>query len=228
MRHNIAKKVISAMLSGVLMLSLAGCGKAAKLPETVVNTSLVVEKDGKVVSYLVNTFDKDFYSLDGLTQMVQEEAEEFNAAHGDAAAPPMAVKTVQMLGDGATVQVVQEFTDTESYADYNEQELFYGTRVEALAEGISVDLGLVSAADGTPAEEQKLNKALDKMVQEVLSRVENSQERILAISHCNCPERAKMVKEKLEREAQFKEIIVLDTRGISTMYANDGGVIIAV
>lgn len=162
MRHNITKKVISAMLSGVLMLSLAGCGKAAKLPETVVNTSLVVEKNGKVVSYLVNTFDKDFYSLDGLTQMVQEEAEEFNAAHGDAAEPPMAVKTVQMLEEGATVQVVQEFADTESYADYNEQELFYGTRVEALAEGISVDLGLVSAADGTPAEEQKLNKALDK------------------------------------------------------------------
>ena len=151
MRHNITKKVISAMLSGVLMLSLAGCGKAAKLPETVVNTSLVVEKDGKVVSYLVNTFDKDFYSLDGLTQMVQ-----------DAAEPPMAVKTVQMLEEGATVQVVQEFADTESYADYNEQELFYGTRVEALAEGISVGLGLVSAADGTPAEEQKLNKALDK------------------------------------------------------------------
>ena len=74
------------------MLSLTGCGKAAKLPETVENTSLVVEKNGKVVSYLVNTFDKDFYSLDGLTQMVQEEAEEFNAAHGDAAEPPMAVK----------------------------------------------------------------------------------------------------------------------------------------
>jgi hypothetical protein len=28
MRHNITKKVISAMLSGVLMLSLAGCGKS--------------------------------------------------------------------------------------------------------------------------------------------------------------------------------------------------------
>ena len=104
MRHDITKKVISAMLSGVLMLSLAGCGKAAKLPETVVNTSLVVEKNGKVVSYLVNTFDKDFYSLDGLTQMVQEEAEEFNAAHGDAAEPPMAVKTVQMLEEGDTLK----------------------------------------------------------------------------------------------------------------------------
>ena len=34
MRHNITKKVISAMLSGALMLSLAGCGKAAKLPSS--------------------------------------------------------------------------------------------------------------------------------------------------------------------------------------------------
>ena len=127
MRHNITKKVISAMLSGVLMLSLAGCGKAAKLPETVVNTSLVVEKDGKVVSYLVNTFDKDFYSLDGLTQMVEEEAEEFNATHTEATENPMNVKTVQVLGDGVMVQVVQEFADTDSYAEYNEQDLFYGT-----------------------------------------------------------------------------------------------------
>ena len=126
MRHDITKKVISAMLSGVLMLSLAGCGKAAKLPETVVNTSLVVEKDGKVVSYLVNTFDKDFYSLDGLTQMVEEEAEEFNATHTEATENPMNVKTVQVLGDGVMVQVVQEFADTDSYAEYNEQDLFYG------------------------------------------------------------------------------------------------------
>ena len=162
MRQNRIKKFLTAGLSGLLILSLTGCGQAAKLPETVENTSLVVEKDGKVTSYLVNTFDKDFYNLDGLTQMVEEEAEEFNATHTEATENPMNVKTVQMLEEGDTVQVVQEFADTESYADYNEQELFYGTRVEALAEGISVDLGLVSAADGTPAEEQKLNKALDK------------------------------------------------------------------
>ena len=55
MRHNITKKVISAMLSGVLMLSLAGCGKAAKLPETVVNTSLVVEKNGNRVCVKVGS-----------------------------------------------------------------------------------------------------------------------------------------------------------------------------
>ena len=162
MRQNRIKKFLAAGLSGLLILSLTGCGQAAKLPETVVNTSLVVEKDGKVTSYLVNTFDKEFYNLDGLTQMVEEEAEEFNAAHTEVTENPLTVKTVQALEGGSMVQVVQEFADTDSYAEYNEQELFYGTRVEALAEGISVDLGLVSAADGTPAEEQKLNKALEK------------------------------------------------------------------
>ena len=139
MRQNRIKKFLTAGLSGLLILSLTGCGQAAKLPETVENTSLVVEKDGKVTSYLVNTFDKDFYNLDGLTQMVEEEAEEFNATHTEATENPMNVKTVQALGDGALVQVVQEFADTDSYAEYNEQDLFYGTRVEALAQGLTVN-----------------------------------------------------------------------------------------
>ncbi len=162
MRQSRIKKFLAAGLSALLVLSLGGCGQAAKLPETVVNTSLVVDKDGRVTSYLVNTFDKDFYSLDGLKEMVQSEADAFNIAHTQATEDPLTVKAVQSVGDGATVQVVQEFTDTKAYAEYNEQDLFYGTRVEALAAGISVNLDLVNAADGTPADQAKLEKALEK------------------------------------------------------------------
>ena len=162
MRQSRIKKFLAAGLSALLVLSLGGCGQAAKLPETVVNTSLVVDKDGRVTSYLVNTFDKDFYSLDGLKEMVQSEADAFNIAHAQATEDPLTVKAVQSVGDGATVQVVQEFTDTKAYAEYNEQDLFYGTRVEALAAGISVNLDLVNAADGTPADQAKLEKALEK------------------------------------------------------------------
>ena len=162
MRQNRIKKFLAAGLSGLLVLSLGGCGQAAKLPSEVINTSLVVEKDGKVTSYLVNTFDKDFYTLDGLEEMVREEADEFNSTHGDGSEDPMTVVSVQTLGDGATVQVVQDFDSADSYAEYNEQDLFYGTRVEALSQGISVDLGLVDAANGTPADSGKLNKALEK------------------------------------------------------------------
>ena len=144
-------------------MSLSGCGQTAKLPEEVVNTSLVVEKDGKVISYLVNTFDKDFYSLDGLEEMVKEEAQEFNATHTtETSEEAMTVKSVQTLADGAMVQVVQEFDSAASYAEYNEQDLFYGTRVEALAQGNPVNMELVNASDGTPADADKLEKALEK------------------------------------------------------------------
>ena len=67
-----------------------------------------------------------------------------------------------------------------------------------------------------------------KEIQDVIAKTKNSENRVLAISHCNCPERAKAVKEKIEKIAKFKKIIVTDTAGVSTMYANDGGVIIAV
>lgn len=162
MRQNRIKKCLTTVLSGILVLSLSGCGQTAKLPEEVVNTSLVVEKDGKVISYLVNTFDKEFYSLDGLEEMVKNEAEEFNAAHTDTPEEALSVKTVQALGDGAVVQVVQEFDSTDSYAEYNGQDLFYGTRVEALAQGNPVNKELVNAADGTPADPDKLEKTLEK------------------------------------------------------------------
>ena len=36
------------------------------------------------------------------------------------------------------------------------------------------------------------------------------------------------MREKIEKLAKFKDIIVVDTAGVSTMYANDGGVIVAV
>lgn len=163
MRHNMKKKFFAAVLACTLVpVSLSGCGKAAKLPDTVVNTSLVVDKDGRVTSYLVDTFDKDFYSLDGLKEMVQSEADAFNIAHTDASEDPLVVKAVQSVGEGATVQVVEEFTDTKVYEEYTEKDLFYGTRVEALADGISVNLDLVNAEDGTPADQEKLEKALEK------------------------------------------------------------------
>ena len=73
-----------------------------------------------------------------------------------------------------------------------------------------------------------MKKALTKMVDSVISTTKDCENRILAISHCNCPERAEYVKECIEKIATFKEIFIVNTAGVSSMYANDGGVIIAV
>lgn len=73
-----------------------------------------------------------------------------------------------------------------------------------------------------------VNKALVKMVDRVAEEIVNPQEKTLGIAHCNCPERAQMVKEMILKKIPIKDIIILDTRGVSSMYANDGGIIIAV
>ena len=73
-----------------------------------------------------------------------------------------------------------------------------------------------------------MKRALTKMVEDVVAATKDCEHRILAISHCNCPERAQYVKACLEKLARFKKIVIVDTAGISSMYANDGGIIIAV
>ncbi len=47
------------------------------------------------------------------------------------------------------------------------------------------------------------------------------------ISHCNCLERAFALKDALLAKAAFDEVLVTETGGISTVYANDGGVVLA-
>ena len=72
-----------------------------------------------------------------------------------------------------------------------------------------------------------INKALMKMVDAVVNDAQHVETKTLAVSHCNCPERAKMVKEALLSRLAVKDVFVLDTQGVSSMYANDGGIIIA-
>ncbi len=73
-----------------------------------------------------------------------------------------------------------------------------------------------------------INKALVKMVQHIVDKTLNSEKKVLAISHCNCVERAMLLKNAIQEKLPVKKIVVLDTAGVSSMYANDGGVIVVV
>jgi DegV family protein with EDD domain len=72
-----------------------------------------------------------------------------------------------------------------------------------------------------------MKKALSKMVNHIGNTVIHPTEKILAISHCNCLERAQWVKVEIEKKYAFKDIIIIDTAGVGSMYANDGGIVIA-
>ncbi len=71
-----------------------------------------------------------------------------------------------------------------------------------------------------------IKKALSRMAELVVSEVKKPRERRLVITHCNAPERAEQVKKMVLQKLEFRECIIMDTRGVSSMYANDGGVIV--
>ena len=89
-------------------------------------------------------------------------------------------------------------------------------------------MGATSEGDIVQLDQARgINKALMKMVDAIVNDAQHVETKTLAVSHCNCPERAEMVKEALLERLAVQDVFVLDTQGVSSMYANDGGIIIA-
>jgi EDD domain protein, DegV family len=104
------------------------------------------------------------------------------------------------------------------------------TKLQAVVTG-ALKIKLVMAA--TPEGEicklgqaLTMKQALQKMVDKIASDPEHKG-RVLAISHCNCQERARQVKAMLEAKCQFADILIVEAGGITTVYANDGGIVMA-
>lgn len=73
-----------------------------------------------------------------------------------------------------------------------------------------------------------MQKALRKMVEAMVAEVKNPQEKILSLSHCNNRARAEFVKEEVLKLVKVKDVMILETSGVSTLYAADGGIIMVI
>ena len=71
-----------------------------------------------------------------------------------------------------------------------------------------------------------MKKALMKIRDYMLKEVAELNERRIVITHCNCPDRAEYLKGLLKEKARLKEVVIMDTAGVSRMYANDVGIIV--
>lgn len=104
------------------------------------------------------------------------------------------------------------------------------TRVQSLVTGaLHIKLLMGATPEGEickKGQAMSVKQALNKMVGLMANDLKHVGKR-LSIVHCNCLERAFYVKELAMKQCRFDEILVSDTGGISTMYANDGGVVVA-
>jgi len=93
--------------------------------------------------------------------------------------------------------------------------------IKPVLQGIRGTIGQLDQAIG-------MRKALNRMVDHIVEDLKENKGRVLMISHCNAPERAEKVKEMILARADFVKVVIVNMRGISSMYANDGGIIVTV
>jgi len=70
-------------------------------------------------------------------------------------------------------------------------------------------------------------RAIRKLIEKIGERGENLEKKVLGIAHCNALEKAEYIKEKAAEKYNFRETIIVETAGISTVYANEGGIVLA-
>lgn len=133
------------------------------------------------------------------------------------------------------VEKVEEYIDTQNtyFVLENLETLRKNGRLSNLKAFAASVLKIKPVMGATPEgtiiqldQARGINKALVKMVDYIVENAENPEEKVLGISHCNCPERGAMVRDAILERIKVKDVILLDTAGISSMYANDGGVIV--
>ncbi|MBT9777253.1 DegV family EDD domain-containing protein [Clostridium sp. MCC353] len=73
-----------------------------------------------------------------------------------------------------------------------------------------------------------INKALSRMCEIAVKEAGDTTEKRAVIAHCNNSQRAQLVKEELSSRASFREIVITETAGVATVYAGDGGIVLAV
>ncbi|RRD95288.1 DegV family protein [Clostridiales bacterium COT073_COT-073] len=98
-----------------------------------------------------------------------------------------------------------------------------------IASVLNINL-ILGANDGEIELLQKargVKKAIDKMVAMMADLGGNVSDKRLVVAHCQAAEYAKLVVDKAREQYDFRDIVVVATRGLSSNYANAGGLILA-
>jgi fatty acid-binding protein DegV len=77
---------------------------------------------------------------------------------------------------------------------------------------------LFSHARGEKQIIEKLSDTIEKSGREVKK---------IVIAHCNNPGLAEKLREAIKKRYNFKDILIVPTKGISTIYANDKGIVMS-
>lgn len=161
------------VIVGAFMLALTGCG-GETVEEPIRTSTIVLSADGGFTQYRVESFEKDYYQLEELENMIRQEVSDYvGTANGQTAegGQAVAVELVSVLEeDPGKVMVALHFADSDIYEDYMTKvdqqvsELFFGTVQEALERGYDLGEVLQDAKKGAAITAAQLEKSKENLI----------------------------------------------------------------
>ena len=143
----------------------------------------------------------------------------------------------QGLGFDGTVEAVEAYIQEQHtyFVLENLDTLRKNGRLTGIKSFVASALNIKPVMGSTPqgticqlGQARGMKRALVKMTDQIAREGKATKDKILAVAHCNCPERAREVERMLLEKIRVKGSFIVDTAGISTMYANDGGIIVVI
>ena len=141
----------------LVLIPLCGC---AKDEYDFAETTITVEKRGRVKESIVESFDKDYYNLDELTQEFTSSVEEYNEAIGG---QEIKLRGIELKKD-SKIYVDLEFTGPSDYENFVGEKLFVGTVGDAYDNGYTMDVVLKGVDKGDKIDKLKIMSMSDRNI----------------------------------------------------------------
>ena len=122
-------------------------------------TTITVEKKGRVRERIVDTFDKDYYNIEELKSEFSDSVSQYNETIGG---EEIRLKNIEMKD--SRVYVDLEFTGPSDYENFVGEKLFVGTIADAYDNGYTMDVVLKGVDKGDKIDKIKIMAMSDSSI----------------------------------------------------------------
>lgn len=138
----VGKRIEGILLSTCLLLFfLTGCGEVSLQN----GTNLELQKDGGVMVTYIEEFPSDYYDLDELIRMNEEEVAAYNTKAGREAVEIISTET-----DGDMVTLSMHYRNVDDYGSMNGGAMFHGTVAQGQTAGYDLSGTFIDIKTGNP------------------------------------------------------------------------------
>lgn len=149
---DIMRKLSLTLAALLLLFSLTACSEK----ETVKEAGLAIAKDGAVTCVLRDSFEKDFYDLKDLEDMIRLEVSAYNQTKGGQG---IELESLELIDRDCVA--VMKYTSYEDYASFSEVPFFVGTVKEAVAAGMDLNVTLTEPGKENTVGKEELEALAD-------------------------------------------------------------------